>query len=158
MAAVSTIIISVLVGIIVRNAVVISNENKKLQQYKSQLSENKKLIEEYTEQKEQALDEVRNEEIENSYADTYGKIGNAADEFSDVAGEIDPAYNLPGWAIKGLSGYAENYYREEDERVRQDRLQDVENNFKSLIDETSYNSEKLMQKITAHKETEQYWL
>ena len=150
-ASIGLLIITVLLSFFVKNCVVISGGNKEIKEYKIELKREKELIDEYTEQRDNELFMIQNEEIENSAADNWGKVGNIADEFGNVVGEANPMYGLASWAIQGLSEYAEDYYRSEDENIRQNRLQEVENKYKTLIDEATFNSEKLTEQINGHK-------
>ena len=145
------LIIMVLLAFFVKNAVAILDVNQEIKKYKSDLKIEKELIEEYTEQRDNELNMIQNEEIENKSADNWGKVGNIADEFGNVVGEANPMYGLASWAIQGLSEYAQDYYRAEDENTRQNRLQEVESKYNTLIDEAIFNSEKLTEQIKGYK-------
>lgn len=150
-ASLCLLIIMVLLVFFVKNAVAILDGNQEIKKYKSELKIEKELIEEYTEQRDNELYMIQNEEIENKSADNWGKVGNIADEFGNVVGEANPMYGLASWAIQGLSEYAQDYYRAEDENIRQNRLQEIESKYNTLIDEAIFNSEKITEQIKSHK-------
>ena len=70
-ASLCLLITMVLFGFFVRNVIVIANGNKDIKKYKTELKNERELIDEYIEQRDNELYSIQNEEIENGAADNW---------------------------------------------------------------------------------------
>ncbi len=132
-ATISTVILVALAGMFIKNAKAISEESDMIKYYKDCIAHNGNLIDEYNLQKEQEIETVRNEEIDDTVADAYGLIGNVAGKFGDATAGDNAVLGIVGWTVQGLSEYAEEEYRKEDENIRQNRMLEIEDEYNYLI-------------------------